>query len=419
MPVQQGCYNQLLQHTHQTPGQGGQIDHGAALVGLGDSDHAAHYDVNGLKDIEGILQLNVGAVAEIVAGEITVNRSCVYVETEGGIPADNLDIINPSGVAARGSILFVRAADTTHTVVIRDGIGNISCRSAGDITLDDNDQMAMFIFSSAASLWIFIGYSDLLTKARIDALNIDADTVDGEDIPGTIANILTNHTKAVHDDLMIEGFNVGFDVHLTLAANAFTRTKNFHELSGQAGGDDDLDTINGLVEGLVLILKTSGSEIITVRHGIGNIQLRGGQNFIMEDIEDILVLICTSSAGGGIWVELSRTYLNVPPIEGLYAGSHSELTIDGAGEITVTQNYHRIDGAGDAADDLEVINGGVEGMVLVLQCESGARVITVKHMGGNIRLEAAGDKDLTTTRYKLTLIYDALDSKWHQISYSQ
>ncbi|MBA7497078.1 hypothetical protein ES702_07687 [subsurface metagenome] len=62
------------------------------------------------------------------------------------------------------------------------------------------------------------------TKAVHDALNIDADTVDGEEaaaivtdarvkahFPDTIANILSNHTKAVHDALLINADTV--DTH--------------------------------------------------------------------------------------------------------------------------------------------------------------------------------------------------------------
>ena len=95
----------------------------------------------------------------------------------------------------------------------------------------------------------------------------------------------------------------------------------------------------------------------------------------------------------------------------------TELTIAG-GIITITQNYHRVDGEGDAADNLVTINGGVDGMPLVLQAENNARVITVKHGTGNIRLNAGADKPLGTQDAKLELIYNAVTSKWNQVGHS-
>jgi len=98
----------------------------------------------------------------------------------------------------------------------------------------------------------------------------------------------------------------------------------------------------------------------------------------------------------------------------LCLGAPTELTIDGAGAITVTGSYHTVDGAGDAVDDLVTINGGADGMILVLQAEHIARQITVKETG-NISLTVA-DFVLNSLKDKITLIYDATTVKWCELS---
>ncbi len=88
----------------------------------------------------------------------------------------------------------------------------------------------------------------------------------------------------------------------------------------------------------------------------------------------------------------------------------AELTI-AAGVIAVTQSYHRVDTQGDAAtDDLDTINGGVTGRLLVLRPEDGARTVVVKHNTGNIWIKAAADVMLDDIHDHLMLIYDG--SAW-------
>jgi len=98
---------------------------------------------------------------------------------------------------------------------------------------------------------------------------------------------------------------------------------------------------------------------------------------------------------------------------GFTSGAPTELTIAG-GVITITKDYHRVDGQGDAVDDLVTINGGIDGMKLFLQIENPARAITVKETG-NIQL-VGGDFVMDTIADKLMLLYDAISAKWCQIA---
>jgi len=91
------------------------------------------------------------------------------------------------------------------------------------------------------------------------------------------------------------------------------------------------------------------------------------------------------------------------------------LTISG-GAITITGGYHRLGGEGGAADDLDTINGGQDGQILVLRALSDSVTITVKDGTGNLSLE--GDCTLDNYHDTITLIYDGATASWLEIARS-
>jgi hypothetical protein len=104
-------------------------------------------------------------------------------------------------------------------------------------------------------------------------------------------------------------------------------------------------------------------------------------------------------------------------ISRLNALAKSSTLVIASGEITATANRHIIDTESAAAsDDLDTINGGVDGKILVLSTLTSGRDVTVKDNTGNIRL--AGDFALSTTQDILTLIYDSTSNFWHEVSRS-
>ncbi|MBV1952540.1 MAG: hypothetical protein KUG64_10165, partial [Cycloclasticus sp.] len=95
----------------------------------------------------------------------------------------------------------------------------------------------------------------------------------------------------------------------------------------------------------------------------------------------------------------------------------NELTI-ASSAVTVTGNYHRIDSEADAsADTLSTINGGYDGMRIILQSESNARDITID-TAGNIELAGSVSFVLTRVSDTIELIYNAEDAQWHELSRS-
>jgi len=104
---------------------------------------------------------------------------------------------------------------------------------------------------------------------------------------------------------------------------------------------------------------------------------------------------------------------NTADIQELRVYDDTELTLDGAGAITRTQTYHRIDTDGGAAtDDLVTINGGNEGDILIIHPEDDARTIVVKHNTGNIWLIGLADISLTDAEDHIMLIYDSTNTRW-------
>lgn len=88
-----------------------------------------------------------------------------------------------------------------------------------------------------------------------------------------------------------------------------------------------------------------------------------------------------------------------------------------SGAITVSRGYHRVDTEASAAsDDLDTINGGVDGARLLLRPLSSSRTVVVKDATGNLSI--AGDFSMDSAADMIELVYDASLSAWVEISRS-
>jgi hypothetical protein len=95
--------------------------------------------------------------------------------------------------------------------------------------------------------------------------------------------------------------------------------------------------------------------------------------------------------------------------------SAGELTI-ATGVITVTGSRHTVDTEGDAAtDNLDTINGGADGDILILSSAASARNVVLKDGSGNLNL--AGDCTLDTVTDRIMLInYNG--TSWNELNRS-
>lgn len=97
---------------------------------------------------------------------------------------------------------------------------------------------------------------------------------------------------------------------------------------------------------------------------------------------------------------------------GMTLADNGELTID-TGAITATGGNHTVDTeSDDSSDDLDTINGGVDGKILTLRIEADARNVVVKHNTGNIFTATQSDVTLDIRQESITFKYDGELTAW-------
>lgn len=97
----------------------------------------------------------------------------------------------------------------------------------------------------------------------------------------------------------------------------------------------------------------------------------------------------------------------------LIKGDESVLTI-ASGVVSVTGGFHRVaTEAAGATDDLDTINGGSVGMLIVLTADDSTKDVVLKDGTGNLNL--AGDCTLDNIEDTITLIYSTTNSKWKEV----
>ena len=110
-----------------------------------------------------------------------------------------------------------------------------------------------------------------------------------------------------------------------------------------------------------------------------------------------------------------RTKLAAIDETNINVGAPTELTLNSAGAITITQSYHSVDTYSDAAtDDLSKIYGGTVGQILIIRAENNARTVVVKHLGGADGILCGSDFSLNHTVDTMTLMFTGYG--WVEVS---
>lgn len=105
------------------------------------------YVANNLKFLKQNILLEAAEELTIVSGGVTLTKSYHEIETEGAAASDDLDTI--SGVTP-GRIIVIKAHDAAHTVVLKNGTGNLMLGM--DIYLDDADKHVILIGDGSNNL---------------------------------------------------------------------------------------------------------------------------------------------------------------------------------------------------------------------------------------------------------------------------
>lgn len=102
-------------------------------------------------DVNGNIAFSAQTALTISSGAVTIARNYHTIDTEGSASSDNLDTLN--GYSA-GFLVFLRAASSARSVIIRHNVGNIYTVTGDNITLDDEYNMAIGIYDPNLSKWI-------------------------------------------------------------------------------------------------------------------------------------------------------------------------------------------------------------------------------------------------------------------------
>lgn len=271
-------------------------------------------DDNSLNDVEGI-DFTPDTELTIDAGSITPTQFYHTVDTEGEAGADFLTAI----VATPGKLqlLLLRPEDHTRVVTIMDG-ANLTLLD-DDYVMDQADCMILFIQVDDTD-WVELARNRNAPSALLQ--HLDCNGYDLEDVGA---------------------LKFGVPDTKQIAAGEVTVEETNTRLTPQTGLTDDLDTIVGGSDGMLLILSPSAvNYIITVKHGTGNIELTNGADCVLDGAQyDKLVLIAHEALGG--WMELARTQRS---IEDLIDTARSilypiEFSIPGALAAGAQEEWHR------------------------------------------------------------------------------
>jgi len=153
---------------------------------------------------------------------------------------------------------------------------------------------------------------------------------------------------------------------------------------------------------------------------IGDIQREVGGTKLYKSITDNNIgNALTDIANWEIYYDPDNSIFDNVTINNKLNTQPNAATISG-GEITYTGAYMVIDTEGGAAtDDLETINGGSDGDILILRSTNNARDITIKHGTGNIILKPLGqDTLLNFENDRIVLQYKQSNDLWEEVSRS-
>lgn len=110
-----------------------------------------------LNDLLQDRKLNTGAVQPLtISGgivSISANYSYYSIDTQAAAASDDLDTISGGN---EGDLIFIKAANTTRTVVVKDATGNILTNGSVDLSLDNTDDLVIMHFDGTnwkANIW--------------------------------------------------------------------------------------------------------------------------------------------------------------------------------------------------------------------------------------------------------------------------
>lgn len=287
-----------------------------------------------------------------------------------------------------GKVYTYEAGTTTPKTTFTDSTGDT--QNANPVILDS---------AGRAAIWLGDGGYKFILKTSADV------TVGGtfDNIGGVASTAFAGNTQEISSNTTVDATlaNSAFiaTAALTLSLlDVATAGESFYFSVYAPGGDVtiDPDTTETINNASTLVIPQGSSAIISC------------------DGDEWWTIAASSPSFSG---NNSFTGNNTFTGKVLYPDD-GELTI-ASGAITVTGTYHTVDTQTDAAsDDLDTINGGSDGQILILQTENSSRDVVITQ-AGNIVTPYAVSFTLGTANNAATLIYSGALTKWVVVSAPQ
>jgi len=232
------------------------------------------------------------------------------------------------------------------------------------------------------------------------------------------ANVVTLALQPGGTDVAISSAGTGVHTLYEIEGPVATLTRDgaFRVITGFAvipvdtyasAASDDLTSIVGGYNGQRVTLKAySDGRTVVVKHDTGTtadtIHLHNGRDAVLRSNYDTITLLRSNN----VWLEEGRS---------LISDTVENYTI-ATGVVTIDHSVERIflTGEGGVADNLDTINGGYNGQVVICSAASSSVDITAKDATGNLSL--AGDFVMDHAYDTLTLVY--WQSTWKEMSRS-
>lgn len=170
---------------------------------------------NLLNGVQSFDQQKFTAASEltVASGAVTITQSYHRIDTESDDATDDLDTISGG---SEGDILYIRAEDSSRSVVIRHiggGSGNIRTWTGASITLDESYKMVMLIFDGTNWLAFQVvlsiaGLTEKTTPVAADLLLIEDSAASNQQKKIQIGN-LPGTSRAILRDERSTGTNGG------------------------------------------------------------------------------------------------------------------------------------------------------------------------------------------------------------------
>ena len=160
-----------------------------------------------------------------------------------------------------------------------------------------------------------------------------------------------------------------------------------------------IPSTNGMVEGQTAIQKKSNNQLAIYRKKFGKLW----KSYMSSDGNEYVDRNLNVTGRTKSRVTAKDLILQKGP----------ELTI-ASGVITITHSYHQIDTESDASsDNLQTINGGSDGQILMLRTSNNSRDVVLIHDNGNIFISDGDDHTLSTANGIVVLFKNG--NNWYEL----